>query len=176
MQMTSRKRKQVASLQESPQLLEIIGELKGIIAQQTQEMKDLMLKHQEEMGNLRQQQRSEERQAAADPVTSQEQSRQETKEQSMIQKLAKFQKFAPPHFKEAKSPMEAEEWLDKLEKVIELLQPKEEDKMIFTNFLLEGEARTWWKMEKRKLGVDKVNWENFQRVFLEHYFPRSVCE
>ena len=39
--------------------MEIIGELKGVIAQQTQEMKDLMLKHQEEMGNLRQKQRSE---------------------------------------------------------------------------------------------------------------------
>ena len=61
MQMTSRKRKEVASHQESPQLMEIIEELKGVITQQTQEMKDLMLKHQEEMGNLRQQQRSEER-------------------------------------------------------------------------------------------------------------------
>ena len=48
--------------------------------------------------------------------------------------------------------------------------------MIFTDFLLEGEARTWWKMEKRKLGVDKVNWENFQKVFLEHYFPGNVCD
>ena len=153
--MTSRKRKQVARQQESPQLMEIIEELKGVIAQQTQEMKDLMLKHQEEMENLRHQQRLEERQAAADPVTSQEQSHQEANEQSMIQKFAKFQKFAPPHFKEAKSLMEAEEWLDKLEKVIELLQPKEEDKMIFTDFLLEGEARTWWKMDKRKLGVRK---------------------
>ena len=80
----------MSSQQESPQLMEIIGELKGVIAQQTQEMKELMLKHQEEMGNLRQQQRSEERQATADPVTFQEQSRQEAKEQSMIQKLAKF--------------------------------------------------------------------------------------
>ena len=35
--MTSRKRKQTASHQESPQLLEIIGELKEVIAQQTRD-------------------------------------------------------------------------------------------------------------------------------------------
>ena len=93
--------------------MEIIEELKGVIAQQTQEMKDLMLKHQEEMGNLRQQQRSAEWQAAVDPVTSQEQSLQEANEQSMIQKLTKFHKFAPSHFKGAKSQMEAEDgWIN----------------------------------------------------------------
>ena len=35
-------------------------------------------------------------------------------EMSMTDKLTKFKKFAPPTFKEAKTPAEAEEWLNEL--------------------------------------------------------------
>ena len=58
-----------------------------------------------------------------------------------IQKLSKFKKFAPKPFKEAKTPNEAEEWLEELEAMLEALHTEEEDKMIFTEFLLQGEAR-----------------------------------
>ena len=63
--------------------------------------------------------------------------------ESTIQKLSKFRKFAPSPFKEAKESAEAEEWLDELEGVLEALQTEEGDKMIFTEFLLQGEARVW---------------------------------
>ena len=49
-----------------------------------------------------------------------------------IQKLSKFKKFAPKPFKEAKTPNEAEEWLEELEAVLKALHTEEEDKMIFT--------------------------------------------
>ena len=58
-----------------------------------------------------------------------------------IQKLSKFKKFAPKPFKEEKTPNEAEEWLEELEAILEDLHSEEEDKMIFTEFLLQGEAR-----------------------------------
>ena len=60
---------------------------------------------------------------------------------STIQKLSKFKKFAPKPFKEAKTPNEAEELLEELESVLEALHTEEEDNMIFTEFLLQGEAR-----------------------------------
>ena len=93
-----------------------------------------------------------------------------------IQKLSKFKKFAPKPFKEAKMPNEAEEWLEELEAVLEALHTEEEDKMIFTEFLLQGEARLWWKMEKdKKEGKDHL-WKEFQELFLRRYFPVSVHE
>jgi len=61
--------------------------------------------------------------------------------ETAIQKLSRFKKFAPPPFQGAATPNEAEEWLEKLESVLESLCTDEEDKMIFTEFLLEGEAR-----------------------------------
>ena len=64
--------------------------------------------------------------------------------------MARFKKFAPQPFKEANTPNEAEEWLEELETVLEALKTNEKDKMIYTEFLLQGEARLWWKMEKDK--------------------------
>ena len=90
--------------------------------------------------------------------------------------MSKFKKFAPKPFKEAKTPNEAEEWLEELEAVLEALHTEEEDKMIFTEFLLQGEARLWWKMEKdKKEGKDHL-WKEFQELFLRRYFPISVHE
>ena len=43
-----------------------------------------------------------------------------------IQKLSKFNKFALKPFKEAKTPNEAEEWLEELEAVLEALHIEEE--------------------------------------------------
>ena len=66
----------------------------------------------------------------------------------MTDKLTKFKKFAPPTFKEAKTPAEAEEWLNELKIILEVLKTGEENKIPFTEFLLRGDAREWWKTEK----------------------------
>ena len=66
-------------------------------------------------------------------------------EEEAIQKLARFKKFAPQPFKEANTPQEAEEWLEELETVLEALKTDEKDRMLYTEFLLHGEARLWWK-------------------------------
>ena len=60
---------------------------------------------------------------------------QVTKE-STIQKLSRFRKFAPSPFKEGKDLDEADEWLDELEGVLKTLKIEEENKMMFTKFLL----------------------------------------
>ena len=90
---------------------------------------------------------------------------QATKE-SAIQKLSRFRKFAPLPFKEAKDSDEADEWLDELEGVLEILKTEEEDKMMFTEFLLQGEVRLWWNMEKKKQEGKEYSWKDFQKNFL----------
>ena len=60
--------------------------------------------------------------------------------------------------------------------MLEALHTEEEDKMIFTEFLLQGEARLWWKMEKDKKEGKYHLWKEFQELFLRRYFPISVHE
>ena len=101
---------------------------------------------------------------------------QQSSEPTVMQKLSRFKKFAPPTFNDAKTPTEAEDWLYKLKKILELLQAEDSDRMMYVEFLLEGEASNWWKIEKRRLDKIKVTWEDFEMTFLRHYFPQSVCE
>ena len=57
--------------------------------------------------------------------------------------------------------------MEELEVVLEALHTKEEDKMIFTEFLLQGEARLWWKIEKDKRAGKEYLWKEFQDLFLQ---------
>ena len=66
--------------------------------------------------------------------------------------------------------------MEELEAVLEALHIEEEDKIIFTEFLLQGEARLWWKMEKEKREGKDHMWKEFQELFLRRYFPISVHE
>ena len=89
-----------------------------------------------------------ERQGEATPQSMQTESSHEMSRASFIKRLTSFKKFAPPIFTEEKTPAEAEEWLNTLEGILETMKIDKEDKVPFAEFLLQGEAREWWKMEK----------------------------
>ena len=79
----------------------------------------------------------------------------------VMQKLAKFKKFAPEPFKEANDPTEAKEWLEELDYVVETLKIKDEEWMLYTKLLLQGDAQIWWKMKKQKQKGVKLSWKEF---------------
>ena len=95
---------------------------------------------------------------------------------SMTDKLTKFKKFAPPSFKEAKKPEEAEEWLSELERILVTLKTDKEDMVSFAEFLLQGEASEWWKVAKVNFKNTEPTWKDFHEMFLHNYFPMSVWE
>ena len=68
------------------------------------------------------------------PISQPTKVKQDT-EQKVMQKLSRFKKFAPPPFSEAKTPMEAKDWLDKLKKILDLLQSEDRDIIMFVEFL-----------------------------------------
>ena len=94
----------------------------------------------------------------------------------MTDKLAKFKKFAPPSFSEAKKPEEAEAWLSDLERILNTLKTDKEDMVPFAEFLLQGEASEWWKVEKATFGRKEPTWKDFREMFLHNYFPTSIWE
>ena len=94
----------------------------------------------------------------------------------MIDKLAKFKKFVPTPFKEAKTPEEAEAWLRELERSLVALKTDKEDMVLFAEFLLQGEASEWWKVEKINCNDTEPTWKDFRERFLHNYFPPSIWE
>ncbi|XP_074323441.1 uncharacterized protein LOC141660359 [Apium graveolens] len=56
-----------------------------------------------------------------------------------------FMKQIPNCFKKAKTPMDAEAWIDHMEKIFRVLECSEVEKARFATYRLEGDANTWWK-------------------------------
>ncbi|KAL8110233.1 hypothetical protein AgCh_026085 [Apium graveolens] len=56
-----------------------------------------------------------------------------------------FMKQRPNYFKEAKTPMDVEAWIDHMEKIFRVLECSEVEKARFSLYRLEGYANTWWK-------------------------------
>ncbi|XP_074355926.1 uncharacterized protein LOC141695588 [Apium graveolens] len=71
----------------------------------------------------------------------------------------RFIKQRPNCFKEAKTPMDAEAWIDHMEKIFRVLECSEVEKARFATYHLEEGANTWWKS-----------------VFDQRYFPASIRE
>ena len=104
-----------------------------------QRMMEEMAQHRVEMAAQRKGDSG--RQTEVTPPSVQQETSSKALGISMIEKLAKFKKFAPKPFKGAETPEEAEEWLKELEGTLENLKTEEEDKVPFTEFLLQGDAR-----------------------------------
>ena len=86
-----------------------------------------------------------------------------------------FKKLNPPAFKRESNPIMAESWTLDLEKYFDVLNCSRMQKVMFATFMLGGEAKHWWMMEKRLLGNEEpLVWDKFKEVFFKKYFLRSV--
>ena len=91
----------------------------------------------------------------------------------------RFMKQRPNCFKEAKTPMDAEAWIDHLEKIFRVLNCSELEKARFGIYRLEGDASIWWKsvVASHTAGYeDTVTWDVFKAQFDQRYFPASIRE
>jgi hypothetical protein len=61
-------------------------------------------------------------------------------------RLGKFLRTHPTTFSQAKDPMEAEDWLESIEKKLEIAQCKNQEKVLFIAHQLFGIAADWWEM------------------------------
>ena len=87
--------------------------------------------------------------------------------------MVEFQKLNPPPFKGTIDPLEAENWINEMEKTFDTMEGTEEEKVAFATYMLQGEEYKWWGMEKRRIR-GKVTWEDFRRIFLDRHFPTSI--
>lgn len=70
----------------------------------------------------------------------------------------------------------ADQWIRKLRKCFRLLTCSDHDKVELAAYLLEDKALIWWDSIARARNVDVLSWEEFERIFLEKYFPDTVKE
>ena len=70
----------------------------------------------------------------------------------------------------------ADQWIRKLKKCFRLLRCSDHDKVELATYLLEDKAMDWWDSATRGVDVDAFGWDDFEKLFLEKYFPDTVRE
>jgi len=90
--------------------------------------------------------------------------------------LEQFQKLNPPAFRGGVDPIQAEEWLRQIEKILDVMECTETQRVSFASFMFQGEAERWWEMVKggaKNLGRE-ISWNFLVAKFNEKYIPGVV--
>ena len=90
--------------------------------------------------------------------------------------LEDFLKHHPAKFDGKTSPDTADQWLKDLERIYDAKMCPAENRLVFSVYMLTGEAEHWWSNTKSILEErdEPVTWETFRERFLSEYFPDSI--
>lgn len=86
--------------------------------------------------------------------------------------VEQFLKLKPLKFSGMRSPEEAEQWIDGMERIFQLLDCNDAKKITLAEYQLEGNAEFWWRASRDTIfprGTD-INWNVFVRVFNMKHF------
>ncbi|XP_057958629.1 uncharacterized protein LOC131151402 [Malania oleifera] len=92
--------------------------------------------------------------------------------------IDQFTRLKPPVFMGSADLIQVGNWIEEIEKILDILNYTEKHKVAFAKFKLLGEAERWWKSvkileEHRPIPV-VVMWARFKELFFEWYFPVTV--
>ncbi|KAK1429939.1 hypothetical protein QVD17_12297 [Tagetes erecta] len=90
-----------------------------------------------------------------------------------------FMSCNPPLFDGKKGAVEAQDWLNRMESVLDICDCTENNRVRFAVCMFQTEALNWWNIEVRTKGKDiakKMSWKEFVRTFLAKFCPPSEIE
>ena len=61
-------------------------------------------------------------------------------------------------------------WLDRVNKVYGVMGCTDEQRILFSSFLMEDRAKDWWDSVERRY-PDGISWDQFQQEFTDKFFP-----
>ncbi|KAL2497813.1 Gag protease polyprotein-like protein [Abeliophyllum distichum] len=88
-----------------------------------------------------------------------------------IERIAKLRAKV---FTSASDPVVAEAWVDKIERVFDVMSFPDDKRLHLATFLLEEGAYDLWQlMQARYADPSVITWMDFKRTFYDTYYPRS---
>ena len=69
-------------------------------------------------------------------------------------------------------PKAAYLWLDRVSKIYTVIGCSDEQKVLFSGFLMATRAKDWWDAIKRRHSTG-VSWDQFRQAFIDRFYPRS---
>ncbi|KAL6526554.1 hypothetical protein OROGR_015644 [Orobanche gracilis] len=93
---------------------------------------------------------------------------------SVSQIVGEISHLRPPTFEGSSEPTDVVHWLEHFDKLFDMVQCPEENKVPIAAYYLCKGAYSWW------LSVKPANrdcdWDAFKTLMLERYFPAPLCE
>lgn len=83
-----------------------------------------------------------------------------------------FQKLKPLTFHGGIDPVKANEWLESVEKIFQVMTCTEREKVALAAYNLVGEAQRWWNLVRKS--EPQIEWARFLVLFNEKYLPPSI--
>ena len=83
--------------------------------------------------------------------------------------IERVQKLGTKPYDGSGDPEVAWLWLDRVNKVYGVMGCTDEQKVLFSNFLMEDKATDWWDAGERRY-LDCISWDQFQQEFTDRFF------
>ncbi|PRQ55874.1 putative transcription factor interactor and regulator CCHC(Zn) family [Rosa chinensis] len=89
--------------------------------------------------------------------------------------LKMFISLSPPEYAgNLDYSLEGLEWLRRVKQCFDVLDVPGDLRVGFAVYTLTGAASYWWDFVKRTCDVESMNWDDFEQIFLNRYFPETI--
>jgi hypothetical protein len=88
-----------------------------------------------------------------------------------------FMSHKPPTFSHSYDPLEADDWIKTVEKMLNIAQCTDREKVLYASGRLEGTAVDWWDTYTAAHNTpNTITWQEFRNWFREHHIPKSLMK
>ena len=86
--------------------------------------------------------------------------------------IERVQKLGAKPYDGSGDPEVAWLWLDRVNKVYGVMGCTDEQRVLFSSFLMEDKAKDWWDAVERRY-PNGISWDQFQQEFTDRFVPQS---
>jgi len=88
-----------------------------------------------------------------------------------------FMSHRPPTFSHSPDPLHADDLLKTIEKMLNIVQCTDREKVLYASGRLEGTAADWWDAyTTAHADQNTITWDEFRTQFREHHIPEGLMK
>src|ERR1041385_8573444 len=114
-------------------------------------------------------------QGVIDQLQNHNQNQNQHQNQPPVVTLRDFMRLNPPLFHQPEQPLDADDWLRDINRLLEFTNVSAADYVNFASYFLRGPAAQWWDTYKGSLAEGTVvTWNDFKTAFRACYVPQAI--
>jgi hypothetical protein len=88
-----------------------------------------------------------------------------------------FMSHKPPSFSHSTDPLQADDWIKTVEKMLNIIQCTDREKVLYASGILEGTATDWWNAYTAAHDTpNTITWQEFRNKFREHHILKGLMK